>query len=308
MDEGRYDIGCKALAESLRLDPRSGTLFTLAVCESRWGRIATAMARFDEYLRLYERLAPEQKAHQGERPKAAREERDKLAAEVPKLMLLLPPGAPEGTIVKRNGEVVGEAALGIALPVDPGEHVLSAQAPGGPVWKNRISIGKGEMQQVTLEVKPAPVTSQTQPPPNANAMTAEASPRDGGKGPSGRRIAAYAVDGVGLAALVMGGVSGGLALAKKGVTEEHCGSGIGSTDKTACNKTGLEAAQSMESLGIVSTVGFVVGLAGVGTATVLLLTEPKHANPSAGVGARWIRAGVLSVGPQGALLGLGGVW
>src|SRR4051794_16280293 len=50
MQAGRYETGCKALAESQRIDPRGGTLFTLATCEARWGRIATAVTRFGDYL------------------------------------------------------------------------------------------------------------------------------------------------------------------------------------------------------------------------------------------------------------------
>src|SRR4051812_14269869 len=73
MEAGRYETGCKAIAESQRIDPHLGTLFTLAMCESRWGHTATAMTRFGEYLTRYERLAPDQQANQGERPKVAKE-------------------------------------------------------------------------------------------------------------------------------------------------------------------------------------------------------------------------------------------
>ena len=57
-----------------------------------------------------------------------------------------------------------------------------------------------------------------------------------------------------------------------------------------------------------STIGFAAGLAGVGTAVVLLLTEPKSATPSTGAGARgpWIAADVLSIGTTGAMLGAHG--
>src|SRR3954465_13628820 len=50
MDAGRYEAGCKAIAESQRLDPRPGGLFTLAVCETQGGRIASAMTHYGDYL------------------------------------------------------------------------------------------------------------------------------------------------------------------------------------------------------------------------------------------------------------------
>jgi len=45
MEAGNYAAGCPALAESQRLDPRAGTLFTLSQCEVQWGRVATAVTR-----------------------------------------------------------------------------------------------------------------------------------------------------------------------------------------------------------------------------------------------------------------------
>lgn len=351
MDQNKYETACPKLAESHRLDPRAGTLFTLAVCESRWGRTATAKARFDEYLRFYNRLPPDQQAQQSERQKAAKEARDRLAQEEPQITLLLPPGAPSGTVVKRNGEVIGQAAIGIALPVDPGEHLLTTQAPGGPVWEKRITIGKGDRQQITLEVKwtspasqaqavppaaedrtapgatsesAAPVATPDAPlptpapaapnapapgtkPPQTAAAPAPPAPT-GDQAPGGRRVAVYVIGGVGLAGLVAGGVTGGLALGKKSVIEEHCGAGIGSADKAACDQTGLDAGQSVKTLGLVSTIGLVAGVAGVGTGAVLLLTAPKAAQPATGARPEWIRVGVLAAGPQGALVGLTGAW
>src|ERR1700733_1971568 len=57
MTAGKYDTGCPAIGESYRLDPRPGTLFTVAECESKWGHYATASARYDDYLSLYSRLS-----------------------------------------------------------------------------------------------------------------------------------------------------------------------------------------------------------------------------------------------------------
>jgi hypothetical protein len=311
MDAGRYEAGCKLIAESQRLDPRPGTLFTLAVCEMQWGRIATAAAHYADYLSLYDHLTPEQKARQKTRPKEAKAQRDALLPLVPELTVVLPPGAPTGTVVKRNGAVVADAALGIGLPVDPGEHVVTTQAPGGPVGEQRITLGKGEKKQLTLEVKLTPEAS-TQPaktePVKAQPVKVEPQPPKAPEGSDGRRIAMYVVGGVGVAGLVLGGVMGGLTLGKKGTIADHCGSKVGSKDATACDPTGLDAASSGKTLALVSTIGFGVGLAGIGTAAVLLLTEPKRAKPADTASRRWITAGVLEAGPAGAMVGARGRW
>jgi hypothetical protein len=311
MEAGHYATGCPALAESQRLDPRAGTLFTLSQCEVRWGRVATAVTRLGDYLELYERMTPEQKARQAERRKVAKEQRDKLAPDVPELTLSLPPGAPAGTVVKRDDAVVASAALGLGLPVDPGEHVVSTQAPGGALWEQRITIAKGEKKPLVLEVKPAPtVEARSTAVAPAVVATPEPAKQDAPppaeSGTSGRRAAVYAIGGVGVAGLVLGGVMGGLTLGKKSVIEAHCGAAIKAPEPTLCDPTGVAAGKSAKTLGLVSTIGFAAGLAGVGAAVVLLLTEHKPAKSTTGARAPWISADVLSLGPTGATLGAQG--
>jgi len=86
---------------------------------------------------------------------------------------------------------------------------------------------------------PAPVA----PPPAEPART----------GLSGRRIGAIVSFGIGGAGLVMGAVTGGLAIGKKSTVNEGCGIG---GDPTACNAAGFSAASSLKTLGAASTAGF----------------------------------------------------
>jgi hypothetical protein len=298
MEAGRYDQGCPSLGESYTLDPRPGTLFTLAECEAKRGRTATALARYDEYLTLFAGLPPDKRAKQGDREAIAKAQRSALEREVPKLTLVLAPGAPAGTVIKRDGAVVAAATLGAPVSVDPGEHVVTTQAPGGAVTETRVTLGKSESRQATLEVKAPSESGSIEAPPPVGA------PSD--SGPSGQRVGAYAAGGIGIAGLVLGGIMGGLTLGKKGVITDHC-------MDTACDAEGLAAAESSKTLGLVSTIGFVVGAAGVGVGAVLLLTEPSPTPAANGMGrgkagGRWVSAGVLAAGPDGATVGARGVW
>ncbi|WP_437775183.1 hypothetical protein [Sorangium sp. So ce1097] len=328
MQAGRHETGCKALAESQRIDPQPGTLFTLAACEAEWGRIATAVTRFGDYLALVGRMTPAEVRRQGERPRIAREKREQLSPRVPNLSISLPPGAPAGTVVKRNGLELGEASLGIALPVDPGEHLVSIQAPGRPVRTQHITIAPGETTELTLELKetPSPQAPATNEPTQALKETpaprppapppAGAQPTAPGNGPepapdapeapAGRRTAVYVAGGIGAAGLVLGGITGALVFGKKGTIEEHCGSGIQVADPKVCDPTGHDAATSASAMARVSTIAFGVALAGLGAAAVLYWTEPKHAGASAGASPRWVSAGVLEAGPAGAVFGAQG--
>jgi len=304
MKAGRYDAGCKAIAESQSLDPRPGTLFTLATCEEQWGHVATASTLYGDYLALYDRLPADRKAAQGERPKVARDHRAKLAPEVPELTLLLPADAPATTVVTRDGQVMAAAALGVGLPVDPGEHTLVTHAPGRPEWTQTIMVGRGEKKRVFVEVKPAPMVS-------VSSTAVPLPERD--TGPSKQRVAVYVVGGLGVVGLALGGVMGGLTLGKKGVLQHNCGAAVGRpADPGACNATGLDAASSASTLGLASTLGFAVGGAGVGTALVLFLTEPKSGRPTpttgTETGGRWLSAGVVSLGREATEIGVQGVW
>ncbi|MGK3988990.1 hypothetical protein WME99_38455 [Sorangium sp. So ce136] len=302
MDAGRYETGCEALAESQRLDPRPGTLFTLAFCESKRGRVATAVTRLNDFLALLERMPPDQRARQAERAAAAREERARLAPRVPELALVLPPNAPAGTVVTRDGQALGEASLGVGLPVDPGEHVVSTRAPGGPLWEQRVAIAEGEKKQLTLEVKAPPAVREVAPPPAASG---------GSEVSSGRRAAVYVAGGVGVAGVVLGGVMGALTFGKRSAVAEHCGAGIGDSREEACDATGFDATRSASTTGLVSTIGFGVGLAGLGAAAVLYWTEPKQDGRGGGAARaapRWIGAGVIAAGPGATVVGARGVW
>lgn len=282
MGAGHYETGCKALADSMHLNPRPGTLFTLASCEDRRGRVATAVARFGEYLALYDRLPDDRKEEQTDRPTEARAALQRLLEDLPQLTLSLPTTAPVGTVVKRDGEVLAASTLGTAMPLDPGVHLVSTQAPGGPVWEQRITMTKGEKKRLPLEVK-TPARST-------------------------HGLAAYVVGGTGITGLIAGGILGGLAVGQKGIINQHCGAGIDAVDARACDSTGLTAANTGKALGLGSTIALATGGAALGASFLLFILAPKPAASATGPRGGWVSAGVLSGGPEGTILGVQGTF
>jgi hypothetical protein len=273
MEAGRFDKGCPALAESYELDPRPGTLFTLAECEAAWGKVASATTHYDDYLGWFDRMTPAEQVRQREREQRARDKKAALAGRVPRLTIQLAPTAPAGTEVRRDGLVLGAASLGVALPVDPGKHVVGAQAPGGRTERIEVVVAEAEDKSVEigggLSAPPAPP---------------EERPEEAGM--SAWRIGAFSSGAVGIAGVLIGTITGALVLAEKSVIEDHC------NEDAFCDAEGLEAADRAQPLGIASTVTFSVGLAGLATGTVLLLTEPATPAPRAsglfvGAGGRW---------------------
>src|SRR5262249_13010366 len=152
MEAKRFDGACPNIAESYRLDPYPGTLFTLAECEAMRGRIATAVVRYDEYLALYDTLPSAEKAAPGTPRKDSPGQKAALGPQIPTLTLVLAKAAPGETAVKLDGVELAKAAVGVAQRVDPGEHVVTTEVPGGEANEVRVMIGKGEKKEVTLLV------------------------------------------------------------------------------------------------------------------------------------------------------------
>jgi hypothetical protein len=75
-----------------------------------------------------------------------------------------------------------------------------------------------------------------------------------------------------------------------------------------CNQTGFDAAKSGKALAVGSNISFVAGALASGTAVVLLLTETPPEKPAARARGRRMTADVLEAGPQGAIVGVRGVW
>jgi|GEM_PF-621523 len=326
MQAGAFEKGCPALRESYRLDARIGTLFTLAECEAKWGRVATALAHYSNFLTQVEAMPSGQRLKQSEREKIAREQRDKLTPQVPELTLVLPKDAPANTVVKRGNDVLRRPSLGVALPTDPGEYVLTTQVPGGKLVEKKLKLAKGEKKTVTLEVALPEPGAEVGAGAGAGNGSGQPGGSGGGPGPdgataeeagSGRRMAAYIVGGVGIAGLAAGGVFGGLTLARKNALQDEFGKPGGGCDFETALKCDSEAYGKLDdakTLGWISTAGFGVGVAALGVAAVLLLTEPSEATK---VGSaqqarpaprRWMRAGVLAAGQDGAVFGVQGAW
>jgi hypothetical protein len=301
MTAGRYGKGCPAIAESLRLDPRPGTLFTLALCEDKWGHVLSAVTHYEEYLALYAGLPAEKKAKQGERPKVARAQVDSLRPQIPEVTVTLPRGTPRGTLVKRDGDPLPPAALGAPIRVDPGAVTFTTQTPGGPVRELRLTIGKGEKKTVALQVDLPTLAPIDQPPPAAPPEDAPP-PR----ATSAQRKAAYAFGAVGIGGLALGAILGGLALGRKGTLDAHCGAAIGAPD-AKCDPVGMDAAPRAKAFAAAGTVGVLAGVAALGTGVVLFATDRPPASPEAGALGRWVTSEILIAG-TGATLSLRGTW
>lgn len=159
---GKAVEACPKYSESYRLDPQLGTLLHLGECYAKSGKTAAAWVSFKDALELA--------VQKGDpREKKIRERLRQLEANLPKLVITVPPNAPSDLEIRQDGEVVGHVVWGSPVPIDPGVHTISAKANGRKPWIGNVQIAA---TATTFEVKIpelAPEAPSAAAPPPAPA-------------------------------------------------------------------------------------------------------------------------------------------
>jgi hypothetical protein len=182
-------------------------------------------------------------------------------------------------------ERVKSALLGVQMPLDPGNHQLEAQVPGGEI--SRVQFALAEREHKTVEIRVAAPTSAplavATPVPAPAISTPPEPPRS-----SWHRPAAFAAGGLGLVGLGTGIVTGLMAGSKYADAERQC-------PNRACvdGTEGADSLSSFRSLRTVSTIGYVASAVGIAAGVTILLTAPSRRDTN--------RAAVgIFMGPSGA--------
>jgi hypothetical protein len=156
-DEGRallhahkYVEACAAFAGSQKLDPQFGTLFNLADCETELGRLATAWQHYRELARADPN--PDRRA-------ASAQAAARLEPKLPKLVIELR-DRPTGVAVTLDGNDV-LPLIGEPMPVDVGDHIVVASAPGFIDQHTTATAKEREVAHVQLALAPRP---ESEPP------------------------------------------------------------------------------------------------------------------------------------------------
>jgi hypothetical protein len=256
VDQGKVSEGCRKLEESQRLDPGGGTLLNIALCHEKEGRSATAWAEFTEALGMAK------KDDRRERIELAQSHITALEPTLSHLMIQVPAGSDLPDLeIKRDGGVIRRAAWGSAMPVDPGDHLIEASAPGKTTWKQSVTIGpKADNKTLsipTLEL--APVTPAAAPTVPVESASAPVQVHSGGRSPAG-----WVAIGFGVVGLGVGSYFGLQAMSDQKKADDQC-------RNDQCRGDGLLQNQNAIKAANLSTVGFGVGIVGVGVGTALLL-------------------------------------
>jgi hypothetical protein len=138
LDQNKPAEACPKLEESQRLDPAMGTQFRLAECWEKLGRTASAWTLFRQV------VSEAQAAGRDDRATVSSARAAALEPRLTRLSIVVAPSARvPGLTVRRDGTTVEEALWGQGIPVDPGEHLISASAPGKKSWETQQQARSG---------------------------------------------------------------------------------------------------------------------------------------------------------------------
>ena len=243
----------------------------LARAEVGLGKLASAQELYNRI--IHEPLPPNAPTVAVKAVDDARSDLDALEPRVPSVVINVKGAdAPKVTL---DGVEVPSAALGLKRPADPGKHVVKASAAGFATSEATVILAEGKTESVTLELNPGgvalvPVVPPVVPPPPPIVRKPE--PDGGSAKSSTQKMLGFVALGVGGAGLVVGAVTGGLALSKYGEITKSCPEGH--CDPTL-KPTLQSTADTYYTLGTVSTIGFIAGGALAATGVILILTAPK---------------------------------
>ncbi len=283
LDAGQYADACGKFAESKRLAPGLGVTLYLADCYERIGRTASAWTEF----KAAEGLA---RARNDQRAEVARGRAQALEPKLDRLTVVVEPTVPRvGLHVLLDGAPVAPEEWGLAVAVDPGDHVVIASSPDHPNRTIPIHVGPENPTATAridaLEESSTPPTAPAPPAAPVQAATpnlpsssppAQESSRATDPGATNRWVG-VGVGAVGIVGLGIGSAVGLVAQSKKSQSNQP--GGCDATDH--CTPTGLDLRKDAGNAANVSTVFFVIGGLAVASGVVLVLTAPHAATATA---------------------------
>ncbi len=291
---GHYADACPKLEQSEKLDAGLGTQFHLADCWQHVGRTASAWALFRE-------VASQARASgQSSRARVAKDRADALEPFLSKLVVA--PGVAStipGLVIRRDGNEVPRESWGSPVPVDPGNHQVSASAPDKQGWQSSVDVeGQGKVATVDVPLladvappePPPPVAAVATPPPPApppqptaapppapttlrrdigvtSAMPASEEPVLENRGGTQRAVG-WVLVGAGLVGLGVGSYFGVRWMQDRETASNHCPNG-------ACDSIGIANNDDADKQVRYVAAGGGGGLASLIIGTVLVATAPS---------------------------------
>ena len=265
MEEKNFDAACQSFKASNEAVARVGTLLNLADCYEKAGKLASAWGAY------YSAISLGKQQNKPEYEDFAQKNQDRLAPLLSKMTIVVPSEVKvDGMKVTRDGHLVEQAELGVAVAVDPGKHVIEATAPRKLAFHKEVTVDDAHKQvEVKIEkLAEAPMawarTNQPQIVEKVVEVPSAITPV---------RIGGIVLGSLGVASVIVGSVLGFVANDKyQNALKNDCGG-----NPNACSPVGVTNGGTAHDLANVATGLFVGGLVAVaGGVTLFIVGAPSR--------------------------------
>lgn len=273
--EGRAEDPCAVAAKQYVVSPNGSSLNALATCHEKEGKTASAWAEYLEAASM---------AHREKRAEVELAAKHHAKALEPKLTRLVVTVAKDADVpdlaVRRDGIAMERAAWGSPVPVDPGEHVVTAIAPGKKPWMRKAVLKPGaytttiEVGPFAPDTKPALVVAGASHEPVGTATVTSAS-YDPPEGPThnrggAQRAVGITMMGLGLVGIGLGTYFGLQTLSKSDAAEAACPS------SPCSDRSAIALNEDAKRAGTISTVSFAAAGGALLVGSIVFFTAPKN--------------------------------
>ncbi len=151
VDKGRFAPALEKFKRVATVKDTPPVRYNIGQCEEGLGRIGAALADYE----LAERQAAGD-PKSAEVGALAHDRATALRPRVPRLTLALPGAGPDGLAITMDEAPVATSSIGIALPVDPGRHVVDATLAGHAPFHAEVDLKERATIRVLIEMTPRP--------------------------------------------------------------------------------------------------------------------------------------------------------
>jgi tetratricopeptide (TPR) repeat protein len=142
-DAGKWSDALDKVKRAISVKPTPGLRFHLALCEEKTGQLVAALADY---------TAAEQAAREANNKDvldAVSEPLKTLRIRVPTLTVEVPPA--QSTQVEVDGKPIAQGLYGVAMPVEPGTHRVTARATGKHLFSTQVTLHEREAETATVK-------------------------------------------------------------------------------------------------------------------------------------------------------------
>ncbi|HVH47099.1 MAG TPA: hypothetical protein VM925_32375 [Labilithrix sp.] len=246
--------------ESEQIKATLGNRFHKAYCLEMTGKVSAALIEYE----VVERAARD--ANKNDVVEATRARLEPLRTKVPQVSLKLGASAPKNAEVALDGAPVAPALLeGKTFRIDPGEHVITAHAPGHESFTKTLTAADSTTTSVEIVL---PVTAPEQSTAAAGSSSSGRSDKDAS---TSRSLTLPILTTAGAVVLAVGGVGAFVAAgSEQSELEKLCAA------KPSCSED-KGPTRTFDALAL----GAFVGAAGLAALSVVLWTSKSSTPASA---------------------------